>query len=251
MTWLDFREPVSAWTHFAWLVMSLPATWLLWQMARGSLLKRAGVLIFGASCALCYAGSWLYHAVPEAIVEPFHALDHVAIYLFIAGTTTPIGLVVLRGRWRVTLLLAVWMMALTGIVMRLTANPSIQTLTAFYLIMGWTACLTYFELARRLGHAAIRPIWIGGVFYSVGAVINALHWPVLAPGAFESHDLFHLFVMAGSACHYYFMQAVIVPFPNQAAPVLALATASTGALTAPLNALSPAEVNPEPCTAQG
>src|SRR5262245_7666532 len=171
MTWLDFREPVSAWTHLVWLMMSLPATWLLWRLARGSLVKRIGVLIFGASCALCYAGSWLYHAVPEAIAGPFHALDHVAIYVFIAGTTTPIGLVVLRGRWRLTLLVGIWLMALTGVTMRLTAEPSIPTQTVFYLLMGWIGCLTYFELARRLSHARIRPIWIGGLFYTVGAVI--------------------------------------------------------------------------------
>jgi hemolysin III len=213
MTWLDFREPVSAWTHFVWMMLTLPATWLLWRLARGSLLKRLGVLIFGTTCALCYAGSWLYHAVPEAIVGPFHAFDHVAIYLFIAGTVTPIGLVVLRGWWRFTLLSTIWLLALCGVVMRLSADLPVQTLTLFYLVMGWIGLLTYFELARQLSHATLRPIWIGGVFYTVGAVINTLHWPVLAPGVFGSHELFHLFVMAGSGWHYYFLLVAVVAHP--------------------------------------
>src|SRR5438067_235334 len=111
MTWLVFREPVSAWTHFVWLVLSLPATVILWRLARDSWLKRIGVAVFGLTCAACFGGSWLYHAVPLSVVEPFHAFDHVAIYLFIAGTVTPIGLVVLQGRWRVWLLAAIWIMA--------------------------------------------------------------------------------------------------------------------------------------------
>lgn len=212
MSWLDFREPVSAWTHFTWMILTLPATGLLWRLARGCLLKRLGVLIFGLTCTLCYAGSWLYHAVPEAIVGPFHTLDHVAIYLFIAGTVTPIGLVVLNGWWRFTLVGSIWLMASVGVAMRLSGTQPVETLTLFYLLMGWIGCLMYFELARRLSHATVRPIWIGGLFYTVGAIINAAHWPILVPGVFGSHELFHVFVMAGSAWHYYFLLVAVVSF---------------------------------------
>ena len=69
MNWLTCREPVSAWTHFAWLMLALPATWVLWRLSRGSLLKRLGGAIFGLSLVLCYAGSWLYHAVPPALAS--------------------------------------------------------------------------------------------------------------------------------------------------------------------------------------
>jgi len=213
MIWFDFREPVSAWTHLTWLLLSLPATLFLWYVARGSILKRFGVVVFGVTLAMCYAGSFLYHAVPEAISEPFHAFDHVAIYVFIAGTVTPIALVVLRGRWRVAILSIIWIMALTGVAVRLLAEPSIPMATVFYVSMGWVGLAAYFELARRLTHAKLRGLWLGGLFYTVGAVINTLHWPVLSPGVFESHELFHLFVMAGSGCHYYFMVVAIVAFP--------------------------------------
>jgi hemolysin III len=212
MAWLDFREPVSAWTHFVWMILSVPATVILWRLARGELLKRIGVLVFGLTCAMCFGGSFLYHAVPERIVEPFHAFDHVAIYLFIAGTVTPIGLIALRGRWRLWLLTAIWVMAFTGVGMRLLAEPSVPKATLFYLAMGWLGCLTYFELARNLTPAKVRGLWLGGLFYTAGAIINTLHWPVFAPGVFESHELFHLFVMAGAGCHFYFLAVAILPF---------------------------------------
>lgn len=222
MTWLDFREPVSAWTHFTWLVLSLPAMGFLWHLARGSWLKRIGVLVFALTCAACYTGSWLYHAVPESISEPFHVFDHVAIYLFIAGTVTPIGLVALSGKWRLWLLVGIWVMAVSGVVLRVTAEPSIAKGTLFYLAMGWIGVMTYFELARRLTHLKLWALWAGGGFYTVGAIINSLHWPAFAPGVFGSHELFHLFVMAGTGCHYCFMLTVVaLPLPQPpTSPVL-------------------------------
>src|SRR5439155_6626029 len=111
-------------------------TVILVRLARGNWLKQLGVSVFGVTAAACFGGSWLYHAVPDPIVEPFHAFDHVAIFLFIAGTVTPVALVVLNGRWRVSLLSAIWIMAASGVVMRLTAEPSVPKATLFYLAMG-------------------------------------------------------------------------------------------------------------------
>jgi hemolysin III len=249
MTWLVFREPVSAWTHFAWLVLSLPATVILLRRARGNWLERSGFLIFGVSAAACFGASWLYHAVPASIVEPFHAFDHVAIYLFIAGTVTPIALVVLRGRWRASLLSAIWVLAASGVVTRLTAGLSVSRATLLYLAMGWLGMLTYFELARRLTHARLKWMWAGGLLYTVGAVLNTLHWPVLVPGVFESHELFHLFVMAGAASHYRFMLEVVafeVPQPEAAPAVVAVQAAAI-----PVTDLAPEAAEPRRYAAGG
>jgi len=212
MEWLSFREPVSAWTHFLWLLLSLPATVILWYLGRGCLLKRIGVVIFGLSLAACYGGSWLYHSVPTAIIQPFRTLDHIGIYLLIAGTTTPIGLVVLGGWWRRGLLVAIWSLAALGIGARLTTELSIPELSAFYVVMGWVGLAMYFELARRLSHARVRALWIGGLFYSVGALLNCARWPVVIPGVVESHEVFHLFVMAGSAWHYCFIRDAVLGY---------------------------------------
>ena len=96
-----------------------------------------------------------------------------------------------------------------------------ETSTAMYIGMGWTGLLCYCELARRLSRRAIRPVWVGGLIYSIGAIINELKWPVLWPGVLGSHELFHIFVMAASWCHFTFMLRVVAPFEQQAlVPVL-------------------------------
>ena len=90
-------------------------------------------------------------------------------------------------------------------------------MTALYLFMGWVGCLTYCELARRLTHAGVRPLWVGGVLLHHRGVLNGAQWPVLVPGVFEAHELFHLFVMAGSAWHYVFITRVVLPYRRPAA----------------------------------
>jgi hemolysin III len=242
MDWLIGREPVSAWTHGLWLVLSLPGSWCLWRLSRGDRVKQVGMLIFGAGLALCYGGSYLYHAVPDRFSEAFNVLDHVGIYALIAGTVTPVALIVLRGWWRAGLLTTTWLMALAGIVVRLSTDLPLAVRTGFYLLMGWVGCVTYAELVRHLSHTKVRPIWLGGLFYSVGAFLNVLHWPALAPGAFTAHDLFHLFVMAGSLCHYYFMLAVLVPYRRpQPAAVPAEGAGEPGLPFRPALAPQPAE----------
>src|SRR6266436_939153 len=100
MTWLAFREPASAWTHLVWLALAIPATGLLCRLGRGDVVKQAGLQVFGFSLIFCSAGSFLFHSAPAWLAGPFNAMDHIGIYLLIAGTVTPIALVVLRGRWR-------------------------------------------------------------------------------------------------------------------------------------------------------
>ena len=213
--WFNFREPVSSWTHFLWLLLAFPCTWLLWRRSRGDRLKQSGMLAFGLGLVLCYGGSWLFHAVrlsPEA-VDRFNTLDHIGIYVLIAGSCTPIALVVLRGAWRLSLMLLLWLFALVGIVLCLTPlRMPIEVSTALYLVMGWLGCLTYFELASRLSHAAVRPLWVGGLLYSIGAVLNMVGWPTIVPGVFAAHEVFHLFVMGGSLSHYWFMLRVVAPY---------------------------------------
>jgi hemolysin III len=118
----------------------------------------------------------------------------------------------------VGLLGSLWTLAAAGCVLRVTTDLTLAQRTGLYLAMGWLGCVSYFELVRHLSHAKVRPIWLGGLFYSVGAVLNFAHWPVLWPGVFEAHELFHLFVMAGSLFHYYFMLKVVVPYPRVVEP---------------------------------
>jgi predicted membrane channel-forming protein YqfA (hemolysin III family) len=87
-------------------------------------------------------------------------------------------------------------------------GPPLAVRTGFYLLMGWIGVITYFPLARRLSHRNVSLIWIGGLIYSTGALINVCHWPNFARW-FDAHDLFHLFVMGGSLAHYTFFIVVL------------------------------------------
>ena len=119
----------------------------------------------------------------------------------------------LRGRWRRWTLATVWTVAATATVLIAAGRHFSPCLsTCVYLGMGWGAVVCYAEIARVVSHRALVPIVVGGMSYSVGAVLNLLHWPALWPGIFGTHELFHLFVMAGSLAHYLFMLKVVVPF---------------------------------------
>jgi hemolysin III len=207
------REPVNSLTHFAGMLFAIPATLFLLRLCRGDRVKFVGMAVYGFSLIACFAGSGLYHAVPPAYEEEAALFDHLGIYLLIAGTVTPIGLTLLHGGWRVLLVGGLWVLAATGIGLRLFAEPPLEVRTTLYLVMGWVGCALYFKLAGRVSHARVTPMWLGGILYSVGAAINLGHFlPTFAARFFTPHEVFHVFVLAAAACHYYFMISVLVPF---------------------------------------
>lgn len=211
---LYIREPVNAWTHLGAMLAAIPAAAFLLRMAWSDRLKFYAMLVYSCSLILCFAGSGLYHAVPRPYEDSFALLDHIGIYLLIAGTVTPIGLIVLHGRLRIVLVGGIWLMATVGIGTRLFAEPPLSVRTTFYLVMGWIGCALYFQMARRLSHAKVVPMWLGGLFYSVGAAINLLVTfpPEFSRSLFGPHEIFHVFVIAGAATHFYFMVAVLIPY---------------------------------------
>jgi hemolysin III len=212
VSFLTFREPVSAWTHGSWLLLSIPATILLWRRGHGDPARRLSLLVFGVSLAICYAGSTLFHAVrlaPSWIVW-FDELDHIGIFILIAGSYTPVAWNLLHGPLKWGTLVTAWLAAMVGTAMLLACGLfSIFWSTVFYLLMGWGAVVCYIELTRAHSHRTLFPLLLGGVLYSLGAVLNLAHWPALWPGTFGTHELFHLFVMAGSAAHFVFMLEVV------------------------------------------
>ncbi|WP_406695597.1 hemolysin III family protein [Singulisphaera sp. Ch08] len=212
---LHLREPVSAWTHFAGLVLALPGTLILWRRSGGDLGKRLSLLVYGLCLIFCYAASTLYHGVrlPADRLGVFIRLDSVGIFALIAGSYTPLAWNLMRGRWRSGTLSVVWGTAATAIALIASGRRfSPMVGTCVYLGMGWGVVICYAQLARVVSHRALLPVVVGGVFYSVGAVLLLFRWPALWPGAFGVHDLFHLFVIAGSLAHYRFILKVVVPF---------------------------------------
>jgi hemolysin III len=216
MDFLDLREPVSAWSHGAGLLLSMPITIGLLRGSSKDPYKRLSFLVFGLSLAACYGSSALFHgshAVGEHL-QVLRLMDQMAIFALIAGTYTPIAWNLLRGRWRRTTLVLAWLTAALGASLHLacpTLSPWVST--SLYLAMGWGAAFSYAELAKTWPHRRLRLILVGGVLYSIGAAINLMHWPNLWPDVFGFHELFHLFVIAGTGAHVWFMATVVVPAP--------------------------------------
>ena len=215
MSFFDFREPVSAWSHCAGVMLALPGTLLLWRRCAGDRAKRLTLVVYGLTLAFCYLASTLYHGVrlPASGIAALDRLDHVGIFALIAGSYTPLAWCLLRGHWRRWTLAAVWSVAVAATILIATGcQLSPAQSTWLYLGMGWGAVLCYFEIAQTLSHRTLVPIVLGGLSYSIGAVLNLLHWPVLFPEIFGTHELFHFFVLAGSLAHYQFILKVVVPF---------------------------------------
>lgn len=215
MNVVDFREPASAWTHCIGLMLALPGALILWRRGHGESGKRLSMLVYGLSLIFCYAASTLFHGVrvPADRLTLFVRLDSVGIFALIAGSYTPLAWNLMEGRWRTWTLAAVWGTAFTAIVLIVSGHrfsPALGTLV--YLVMGWGVVVCYAQIARVVPHRQLLLVIVGGFFYSLGAVLNLLGWPVLWPGSFGVHDLFHLFVIAGSLAHYWFALKVIVPF---------------------------------------
>src|SRR3954447_18916190 len=206
-----FREPASTWTHLAGLLLAVTGTAILWRRAGDDLGKRISLLVYGTCLIACYAASTLYHGVrlPPDRLGIFIRLDSVGIFALIAGTYTPLAWNLMRGRWRAWTLAAVWGTAIVSIAVIASGRrfPPVVG-TCVYLGMGWGVVICYARIARVVSHRALLPIVLGGVSYSVGAVLNLLHRPVLWEGVFDAHALFHLFVIAGSLLHFWFILKV-------------------------------------------
>lgn len=210
----QIREPVNALTHLLGAVAAAIGMIVLLVngAANDSARQVVAFAIFGASLVLLYATSGIYHSlnISERGLAILRRLDHMMIYVLIAGTYTPLCLVLLRGRLGIGLLIAVWAIAVIGVVQKLVWMRAPRWFsTALYLSMGWAAMV----VARPLLNAAPTGffIWIiaGGVFYSIGAVVYAVKRPDPVPGVFGFHEIWHLFVMAGSFSHYWAVLAYV------------------------------------------
>jgi hemolysin III len=165
----------------------------------GDAWKVVGVTIYGVTLVSLYSISGLYHSVRGRPKNVLRALDHQSIYLLIAGSYTPFCLVTLRGPWGWSLFGIVWGLAVLGGLQELRARTGARILSVvIYLLMGWVAVAALFPLLDALGPAGFAWLAAGGVFYTVGIVFYALDARLA-----HAHGVWHLFVLAGSASHYY------------------------------------------------
>ena len=203
------EETINAVTHGLGAVLGSVGLALLVALAalRGDAWHIVSCSIYGATLVLLFTSSTLYHSfrIPR-VKHVFRIIDHSSIYLLIAGTYTPFLLVSLRGRWGWSLFGVVWGLALAGIVFQIFFVRRFRLAqTLIYLAMGWLALVAAKPLLARVPKPGLLWLLAGGLFYSLGAVFYL--WKRLP----FHHGIWHLFVLGGSACHYFAILLYVLP----------------------------------------
>ncbi len=214
------KDPGSAITHFIGMMMALfSATPLLIKATKDpDRIHLISLSIFIVSMILLYGASTIYHSLDlsERMNRILRKIDHMMIFVLIAGTYTPVCLVVLNNRTGRLLCALVWSIALAGILIKafwITCPKWFSSL--LYIGMGWVCVLAFTQIVNALSPAAFGWLLAGGIIYTIGGIIYALKLPVfnsLHP-SFGSHEIFHLFVMGGSICHFVLMYVFVAGMP--------------------------------------
>lgn len=192
------EEVASVVSHAVGMAFSAGALVTMVVLAWGDVFEMVSAVVFGVSLIVLYSSSTLYHySTTLRWKERFQTLDHICIYLLIAGSYTPFTLVTLRGLWGWLIFGAVWAMAVAGISMKTLwrGKKDHWLSTAFYLLMGWLIVLVIVPLWERLPAAGMGWLVAGGLAYTLGVIFFA--WRRLP----YNHAIWHLFVLAGSMCH--------------------------------------------------
>ena len=213
---IQLKDPGSALTHFiGWLMALFAAVPLILRAwTAPDKIYVISLSVFAISMLLLYAASTLYHSldINEKINKRLKKLDHMMISVLIAGTYTPVCLLALPKRVGYPLLLTVWGIAIGGIILKafwVTCPKWISSV--LYISMGWTCVLAFTNLLNSLTKASFLWLLAGGIIYTVGGIIYALKLPLFNSRHknFGSHEIFHLFVMGGSTCHYVLMYLLL------------------------------------------
>lgn len=190
------EEFANAFTHAAGAILSIYAIVFL-AVNSASPVEKTATAIFGATLFILFQSSTCYHAmVNETAKKVFRKIDHSAIYMLIAGTYTPILLLVIPFPHSIALLAIIWYLAITGIVFSCLTLKFKNLSTALYLIMGWLTIFLFYTLWQNASHLAVLYLVIGGFFYTFGSVFYILKYKFM-------HSIWHLFVLAGATMHYF------------------------------------------------
>ena len=213
-SFLGMKEPVNALTHFIAFLTACAGLVYLIVAARDEPAKLTVMTIYGTSLVLLYGASSLYHWLKTSPRREMclRKIDHIAIYILIAGSYTPVFYYGLGGAWRWTMLTAVWSLAAIGVVLKIFfVNAPRAVSTAFYISLGWIALVPFAMLVKTIPLGGIIMMVAGGVVYTAGALIYATKCFNFFPNRFGFHEIFLLFIVAGSATHYMMIVLYIMP----------------------------------------
>ncbi|MDS1029126.1 hemolysin III family protein [Bacillota bacterium LX-D] len=208
------KDPVSGLSHLFGVILSIVGLvfLIITSVIKGSVWHTVSYSIFGASLILLYTASSLYHLLPlkQNITMILKRIDHIMIFILIAGTYTPICLVPLRGPWGWSLFGCVWGIALLGLIMKIFwINAPRWFSTVLYVFMGWLIIIALLPLIKVIPPSGMAWLVAGGVFYTIGALIYGIKRPNITR-YFGFHELFHFFVLAGSFSHYWLMYRFLI-----------------------------------------
>lgn len=212
------KDPGSAITHFIGMLMAMFAAipLLIKAASEPGKIYIVSLTIYAVSLILLYAASTTYHTFDfsEKVNTILKKIDHMMIFVLIAGSYTPICLLVLDQPTGIILLSIVWAIAIIGILLKAFWVFCPKWVSSIlYIGMGWTCVLAFTQILNNMSRPAFLWLLAGGIIYTIGGIIYALKLPIFDSKHknFGTHEIFHLFVMAGSACHFVVMYAFVLP----------------------------------------
>jgi hemolysin III len=208
------KEPVNTLTHFVPFLAAIAGLIVIIVKTMGDPAKLITMTIYVSSVILLFGTSSFYHwlKVSPKIELLLRKLDHMAIYLLIAGSYTPVLYYGLHGMWRGVMLTLIWILAVIGIILKIWfINAPRKLSTALYVFLGWIAVVPFYQLIHTLSLGAIVLLVFGGISYTVGAVIYGTKRLNFFPEKFGFHEIFHLFVALGGLLHFLMMVIYILP----------------------------------------
>lgn len=207
------RDPVSGLTHLGGAILSLIGLIYLLYLGWGNAGKVTSLLIYGISLIGMFAASAIYHMTiaSQKVVKILRKVDHAAIFLLIAGTYTPFCINAFHGFWQWGLLAIIWGLALVGVTIKVFIVNAPRWLNAgVYLLMGWLIVAATKEMLATLNPDTLIWLLMGGITYTLGAVIYITKKLDFKPNIFGFHEVWHIFVMLAAAAHYISVLSIFV-----------------------------------------
>jgi len=207
-----FSDPVSSLTHLGAAVVFAGMSGFLIARGRGDARRVISLAVFAFSCVLLLSLSGTYHLLSPGTAARgvLMRLDHAAIFVLIAGSFTPVHVILLRQRWHGHLLAWIWGAAITGLTLKTIYFDAVPALLGLllYLGLGWLGVVSTVSLARSFGVRFVLPLVWGALAYTLGALADFANWPVLIAGVVGPHEIFHLAVLAGISFHWAFIRRI-------------------------------------------
>lgn len=206
------KEPFNTYSHMLGVALAVPGLFALWLKAGDDPWRLLVLSIYGGSLIVLYAASALFHGldISENWNDRLRRFDHMAIFVLIAGSYTPICLLTLEGAWGWSVFCIVWMVAAIGVATKIFLPHLPPWATSLvYLGMGWFGVVAFFPLMQVVPAEGLMWLIVGGLIYTAGGVIYALERPDPYPEVFGHHEIFHIFILGGSVAHFVFMASYV------------------------------------------